>query len=86
MGYTINYDNNCYIFDHGKIDKNDNTTKKILLNNISSIPGLIVIKINEKDTKIYKVLNNHTSFYEEKDFEKKIFNTGKKIYIIILAK
>ena len=42
MGYTINYDNNCYIFDHGKIDKNDNTTKKILLNNSNSIPGLIV--------------------------------------------
>ena len=42
MGYTINYDNNYYILGHGKIDKNDNTTKKILLNNSNSIPGLIV--------------------------------------------
>ena len=28
MGYSINYDNNYYILGHGKIDKNDNTTKK----------------------------------------------------------
>ena len=80
MGYTIDYDNNYYVLNQGKINKNCNTTKKILLNNISSIPGLIVIKINEKDTKIYKVLNNHISFYEDKDFEKKIYNTGKDIY------
>ena len=52
--------------------------KKILLNNSNSIPGLIVIKINEKDTKIYKVLNNHTSFYEEKDFKKKYLTLEKR--------
>ena len=42
MGYTIDYDNNYYILDHGKIDKNDNIIKKLLLNNSNSIPGLIV--------------------------------------------